>query len=95
MNKGQVEALMKNKEEFEKTAKKGFEEADTNKNGAIDFDEVQKILINFAKHNNLITPTKKEVENVYTQLDKDKNGKVDFEEFKVFFKKFLEMQYCS
>ena len=51
--------------------------------------------INYTKHNNLITPTKKEVENVYTQLDKDKNGKVDFEEFKVFFMKFLEMQYCS
>ena len=92
MNKGQIDALMKNKEEFEKIAKKGFEEVDTNKNGAIDFEEVQKKLVNFAKQNNLITPTKKEVEDVYTKLDKDKNGKVDFEEFKVFFKQFLEMQ---
>ena len=39
MNKGQIDALMKNKEEFEKIAKKGFEEVDTNKNGAIDFEE--------------------------------------------------------
>ena len=60
MNKGQIDALMKNKEEFEKIAKKGFEEVDTNKNGAIYFEEVQKILFNFFNHYYLFFPTKKE-----------------------------------
>ena len=60
-----------------------------NKNGLIDFEEVEAILANFAKGNNLPKPTKSEVEAVYTKLDKDKSGKVDFEEFKAFFKSFL------
>ena len=37
MNKNQIDALMSNKEEFEKVAKKGFEEVDTNKNVWYDF----------------------------------------------------------
>ena len=92
MEKVVIDKLMKNPEEFNKVAKKGFDDADINKNGAIDFEEVQKILVNFAKSINLIEPTKKQIEEVYNRLDKDKNGKVDFEEFKLFFKKYLEMQ---
>ena len=89
MSKKEIQALLANKDAFEAAAKKGYEEVDVNKNGLIDFEEVEAILANFAKGNNLPKPTKSEVEAVYTKLDKDKSGKVDFEAFKVFFKSFL------
>lgn len=90
MSKKEIQALLANKDAFEAAAKKGYEEVDVNKNGVIDFEEVEAILATFAKGNNLPKPTKAEVEAVYTKLDKDKSGKVDFEEFKVFFKSLLE-----
>ena len=92
MNKNQIDALMSNKEEFEKVAKKGFEEVDTNKNGSLDFNEIKSILVNFSQRSGLLPPTNDDVEQVYKQLDLDKNGKIDFNEFKLFFRKFLEMQ---
>ena len=82
--------MLSNPEAFNAAAKKGYEEVDVNKNGLIDFEEVEMILANFAKGNNLPKPTKAEVEEVFKKLDKDKSGKVDFEEFKLFFKAFLE-----
>ena len=92
MNKSQIDALMNNKEEFEKLAKQGYEEVDKNKNGSLDFNEIKSILVNFSQRSVLMPPTNAEVEQVYKQLDIDKNGKIDFNEFKGFFRKFLEMQ---
>ena len=92
MNKNQIDALMNNKEQFEKLAKQGYEEVDKNKNGFLDFNEIKSILVNFAQRSGLMPPTNAEVEQVYKQLDMDKNGKIDFTEFKGFFRKFLEMQ---
>ena len=92
MNKNQIDALMNNKEQFEKLAKQGYEEVDKNKNGSLDFNEIKSILVNFAQRSSLMPPTNAEVEQVYKQLDMDKNGKIDFTEFKGFFRKFLEMQ---
>ena len=92
MNKNQIDALMNNKEQFEKLAKQGYEEVDKNKNGSLDFNEIKSILVNFAQRSGLMPPTNAEVEQVYKQLDMDKNGKIDFTEFKGFFRKFLEMQ---
>ena len=88
MNKNQIDALMNNKEQFEKLAKQGYEEVDKNKNGFLDFNEIKSILVNFAQRSGLMPPTNAEVEQVYKQLDMDKNGN----EFKGFFRKFLEMQ---
>ena len=48
MNKNQIDALMNNKEQFEKLAKQGYEEVDKNKNGSLDFNEIKSILVNFA-----------------------------------------------
>ena len=92
MNKSQIDALMNNKEEFEKLAKQGYEEVDKNKNGSLDFNEIKSILVNFSQRSGLMPTTNAEVEQVYKQLDIDKNGKIDFNEFKGFFRKFLEMQ---
>lgn len=92
MNKNQIDALMNNKEQFEKLAKQGYEEVDKNKNGSLDFNEIKSILVNFAQRSSLMPSTNAEVEQVYKQLDMDKNGKIDFTEFKGFFRKFLEMQ---
>ena len=92
MNKSQIDALMNNKEEFEKLAKQGYEEVDKNKNGSLDFNEIKSILVNFSQRSGLMPPINAEVEQVYKQLDIDKNGKIDFNEFKGFFRKFLEMQ---
>lgn len=92
MNKDQIDAIMNNKEGFERVAKKGYEEVDKNKNGSLDFNEIKSILVNFSQRSGLMPPTNAEVEQVYKQLDMDKNGKVDFNEFKLFFRKFLEMQ---
>lgn len=92
MNKNQIDALMNNKEQFEKLAKQGYEEVDKNKNGSLDFNKIKSILVNFAQRSGLMPPTNAEVEQVYKQLDMDKNGKIDFTEFKGFFRKFLEMQ---
>ena len=89
MNKNQIDALMNNKEQFEKLAKQGYEEVDKNKNGSLDFNEIKSILVNFAQRSGLMPPTNAEVEQVYKQLDMDKNGKIDFTEFKGFFRKFL------
>ena len=44
MNKSQIDALMNNKEEFEKLAKQGYEEVDKNKNGSLDFNEIKSIM---------------------------------------------------
>lgn len=86
----EVKKLLSNPEEFEKAARKGYDDVDVNKNGLIDFEEVEAILCNFAKANNIPKPTRSAVEEVFKKLDKDKSGKVDFDEFKVFFKAFLE-----
>ena len=90
MSKKEIQALLSNPEAFNAAAKKGYEGGGVNKNGLIDVEEVETILANFAKANNLPKPTKAEVEEVFKKLDKDKSGKVDFEEFKLFFKAFLE-----
>lgn len=86
----EIKKLLSDPEAFEKAAKKGYNDVDVNKNGLIDFEEVEAILCNFAKANNIPKPTKSAVEEVFKSLDKDSSGKVDFEEFKVFFRSFLE-----
>ena len=88
MNK-EVKNLLNDKDAFEKAAKQGFDEVDSNKNGKIDFEEIKAVLVKFSAGNGLPTPTKAEIEDVFKKLDIDKNGKIDFEEFKVFFKTFL------
>ena len=92
MNRQEVDALLKSRERLETTAKKGFEEVDTNGSGKIDFDEVEKVLKSFARGNGLLPPSRKDVENVYTQLDMDKSGKIDYNEFVTFFERFLQNQ---
>lgn len=92
MNRQEVDALLKSRERLETTAKKGFEEVDTNGSGKIDFDEVEKVLKSFARGNGLLSPSTKDVEDVYTQLDMDKSGKIDYNEFVTFFERFLQNQ---
>ena len=92
MNRQEVDALLKSRERLETTAKKGFEEVDTNGSGKIDFDEVEKVLKSFARGNGLLPPSTKDVEDVYTQLDMDKSGKIDYNEFITFFERFLQNQ---
>jgi Ca2+-binding EF-hand superfamily protein len=92
MNRQEVDALLKSRERLETTAKKGFEEVDTNGSGKIDFDEVEKVLKSFARGNGLLPPSRKDVEDVYTQLDMDKSGKIDYNEFVTFFERFLQNQ---
>ena len=92
MNRKEVDALLKSRERLETTAKKGFEEVDTNGSGKIDFDEVEKVLKSFARGNGLLPPNTKDVEDVYTQLDIDKSGKIDYNEFVTFFERFLQNQ---
>ena len=92
MNRQEVDALLKSRERLETTAKKGFEEVDTNGSGKINFDEVEKVLKSFARGNGLLPPSRKDVEDVYTQLDMDKSGKIDYNEFVTFFERFLQNQ---
>jgi Ca2+-binding EF-hand superfamily protein len=92
MNRQEVDALLKSRERLETTAKKGFEEVDTNGSGKIDFEEVEKVLKSFARGNGLLPPSRKDVEDVYTQLDMDKSGKIDYNEFVTFFERFLQNQ---
>ena len=54
MNKSQIDALLNNKEQFEKLAKQGYEEVDKNKNGSLDFNEIKSILVNFAQRSGLM-----------------------------------------
>lgn len=49
MSKKEIQALLANKDAFEAAAKKGYEEVDVNKNGLIDFEEVEAILANFQR----------------------------------------------
>jgi Ca2+-binding EF-hand superfamily protein len=90
MNRQEVDALLKSRERLETTAKKGFEEVDTNGSGKIDFEEVEKGLKSFARGNGLLPPSRKDVEDVYTQLDMDKSGKIDYNEFVTFFELSLK-----
>lgn len=92
MSKKEIQAILNNPAEFDKIAKQGYEEVDTNKSGLIDFEEIGAILKNFAKLNGLPAPSKADIEGVFKKLDKDANGKIDFPEFKVFFKTYLESQ---
>ena len=92
MNRQEVDVLLKSRERLETTAKKGFEEVDTNGSGKIDFEEVEKVLKSFARGNGLLPPSRKDVEDVYTQLDMDKSGKIDYNEFVTFFERFLQNQ---
>ena len=92
MLKKEADALLKNRTKLESTAKKGFDEVDTNRSGKIDFEEVESVLKSFARNNGLLPPSAKDVEDVYTQLDIDKSGKIDYNEFVTFFERFLQNQ---
>ena len=84
-----VGELLNNEKEFESTAKNAFFSLDNNKNGLLDFEEVESLLHSFSKQNNLPKPSKKEVESVFISLDTNKDGKINYEEFKQFFKQYL------
>lgn len=84
-----VDELLNNEKEFESTSKNAFFSLDNNKNGLLDFEEVESLLNSFSKQNNLPKPSKKEVESVFISLDVNKDGKINYEEFKQFFKQYL------
>ena len=63
-----------------------FDLFDTDKSGAIDSNELAKIMEVLG-----IQCTDKEIEEMLKFLDEDKNGKIEFDEFlKIFEKKLLE-----
>ena len=67
-------------------AKRPFEEADKNKNGAIDIKELKACMIEIAQGMGTEIPKNKIIVEEFYNLDKDKNKTIDFNEFKIFVK---------
>lgn len=85
-----VNDLLKDEKQLDLVIKNAFNSYDKNKNGLLDLDEVESILMTFSKQNNLPNPTRKESESVFQSLDLNKDGKIDYNEFKIFFTQFLK-----
>ena len=67
-------------------SKKAFEQADKNKNGAIDIKELKACIIEIAQGLGKEIPENKIIVEEFYNLDKDKNKAIDFNEFKIFIK---------
>jgi Ca2+-binding EF-hand superfamily protein len=85
-----INDLLKDEKQLDLVIKNAFNTYDKNKNGLLDIDEVESILISFSKQNNIPNPTRKECEALFTSLDLNKDGKIDYKEFKIFFTQFLK-----
>ena len=67
-----------------------FEEADKDKSGFVEVNELKEMLDGMAKDKGESPPDDKAVEKILKKYDKDGNDKIDKEEFKEMIKSFME-----
>ena len=76
-------------EKFEPIAKKAFDSADSNKNGAIERSELAAVMKKVTQELDCPEPTKEIIDKKFNELDLNKNGKLEYSEFKEFVKELL------
>jgi len=86
ITKAKLEAMLKNEALIKATARNIFKSFDTDADGNLDRNELEKIYEKFATDLGITPPPKEEIDDVYNHMDHDKDGVISLDEFVVLFR---------
>ena len=84
-----IQKILEDPNEFKKISDRAFNCVDKDKNGFIDQEELEKIMVQISSEFGAEPPTKDDVKEILIELDKDNSKTIEPEEFESFIRNIL------
>merc|ERR1712137_982030 len=92
-DKEHVEVLLSSSAMFKYACDEHFQKYDTNKNGLLEWDEIQAVTVSLYDSFGLKQPSDEALRAFFDSSDVDKDGALSATEFQIFFESFLQHSY--
>eukprot|EP01022_Parablepharisma_sp_SALTPOND_P029158 TRINITY_DN72706_c0_g1_i1.p1 TRINITY_DN72706_c0_g1~~TRINITY_DN72706_c0_g1_i1.p1 ORF type:complete len:167 (+),score=26.08 TRINITY_DN72706_c0_g1_i1:242-742(+) len=89
-DKGKLKRILSSEKNVKDIADFFFKEADTDKDGLVDEEDLMGLMKKINEKIGIELPTKEEIMEIFEDLDEDDSGELSFSEFKVLAKDVLE-----